>query len=319
MFDETFAVVENKALIKERFIDTLFHSRFTRYITDDPGKNNWPWLLKMYGGGKVTRELGFIIKQTEEELVIQTPYLIVNRRGQRPFKKIRKEHPGVKFIISTNSFAATDNRLAYSANYRLRSLYIKKLKFQIYEFKPYPESIAEDFPQYPLMQAKAEEKELEVPPLFCVHGKSFVIDKRIAFIGTPNLDPRSFNLNTEEGFLFDDEAIALALRANILRDTAPGNAWVIARKKQSSSELENINRQIEWISRTLPIDLWPMRYSTCYQLKEGETPTSPRDRDNFYQRYEDVGLYPGTEALHTNEDFIFSLFKTFGKFMTPAM
>jgi cardiolipin synthase C len=319
IFAETFSAAEDKTLIKERFIDTLFHSQFTRYIVDDPGKNNWPWLLKMYGGGKVTRELSFIIKQTEEELIIQTPYLIVNRWARRPFKKIRKDHPGVKFIMSTNSFAATDNRMAYSANYRLRSQYIKKLKFQIYEFMPYPESISEDFPQYTTMKAKAKTEGLSDPPLFCVHAKSFVMDGRIAFIGTPNLDPRSFNLNTEEGFLFDDEAIASALRANILRDTAPKNSWVIARRRQLSSEIENLNRQIEWISRTLPIDLWPLRYSTCYQLKEGETPTSPRDRENFYQRYEDLGLFPGMKADYSSDEFIFSIYKTFGKFMTPAM
>ena len=221
--------------------------------------------------------------------------------------------------MSTNSFAATDNRMAYSANFRLRSSYIKKLKFQIYEFMPHPKSITEDFPQYPTMQAKAEAKGLTDLPFFCVHAKSFVMDGRIAFIGTPNLDPRSFNLNTEEGFLFDDEAIAQALRTNILRDTAPENSWVVAKKRQVIRDLENLNRQIGWISRTLPIDLWPMRYSTSYQLREGETPTSPRDRDNFYDRYEDVGLFPGTEEHYTSDEFIFSLYKTFGKFMTPAM
>ena len=319
MFTELFEAIDDPDLLKERFVTPLLRSEFTRYIVDRPGKNNWPWLLKMYGGGKVTRELSFILQQTQDELVMQSPYLIINRWPQRRFKSILKQSPNVSFIVSTNSFAATDNRLAYSALYRLRSNYIKKLKFQIYEFKPHPESLAEDFPQYPLMQAKATEEGLKAPPLFCVHGKSFVLDNRIAFIGTPNLDPRSFNLNTEEGFLFDDEVIASALRANILRDTEPGNSWVIAKRIQALSDLENVNRQIEWISRTLPIDLWPMRYSTSYQLREGETPTSPRDSENFYERYEDVGLFPGTEAYYSSDEFMFSIYKTFGKFMTPAL
>lgn len=319
MFSELFEALDDPALIKERFVDSLLQSQFTRYLVDRPGKNNWPWLLKMYGGGKVTRELSFIFDQTEKELVLQSPYLIINRWAQRRFNSIRKQSPEATFLISTNSFAATDNRLAYSALYRLRSRYIKKLKFEIYEFKPYPESLAEDFPQYPMMQAMATEEGLKDPPLFCVHGKSFVLDGHIAFIGTPNLDPRSFNLNTEEGFLFDDEVIAQALRENILRDMAPGNSWVIAKKRQGFNDLEDINRQIEWISRTLPVDLWPLRYSTSYQLREGQTPTSPRDREHFYERYDDVGLFPGTQADYTSDEFMFSIYKTFGKFTTPAL
>lgn len=319
MFTELFNVIEDTALITERFVAPLHQSRFTRFIVDDPGKNNWPWLFKMYGGSKLRREIFFILEQAQEELIIQSPYLIVNRRGQRFFKQLREDSPNLRIIISTNSFASTDSRLAYSAHYRLRSVYIKKLKFQIYEFKASPEILSEDFPQHAQMQDKATEDGLDVPPLFSVHGKSFVLDNHITFIGTPNIDPRSFNLNTEEGFLFDDEVIARAVRENILRDTEPGNSWVIAKKEQTFEDLEEINRQIEWLSRSLPIDLWPLRYSTCYQLIEGKEPTSPRDRENFYDRYEDVGLFPGTEAYYSSEDFTFSLYKTFGKFMQPAL
>jgi putative cardiolipin synthase len=62
-------------------------------------------------------------------------------------------------------------------------------------------------------------------PVFSLHAKSVVVDSRIAFIGTFNLDPRSENLNTEVGAIIHDESVARALEALIERDMAPGSSW----------------------------------------------------------------------------------------------
>lgn len=316
IFDELHEALADPALMKSRFVDTLYHADSTRYLTDDPGKNKALWLFKMWGSGKVTNDLKEVILQTQEELVMQSPYLVVNRWSQTPFKKIRKHFPDVQFIVSTNSFAATDNNLAYSGNYRLRSPYLRKLKFQIYEFKPQPALLEEEFPQYPDMEALAASNNLP-KPTFAVHGKSFVMDKRVSFIGTYNLDSRSFNLNTEEGFLIEDEEIARDLRADILRDTAPENSWAIGIREAPLKELGEINRQIEWLSRLLPIDVWPIRYTTSFQLIEGETPV-PFDHPEFYDRYDDIGSFPGAGELSSAE-VLTHIYKIFGKFTTPAL
>lgn len=316
MFNELHEALADPELMKTRFVDTLQRAESTRFLTDDPGKNNAFWLFKMWGSSKVTKDLKNVIMQTQEELVMQSPYLVLNRWSRRPFKKIRKKSPDVKFIVSTNSFAATDNILAYSANYRLRSPYIRKLKFQIYEFMPRPEIMQEEFPQYADMKSLAAAQGLE-KPFFPVHGKAFVLDKKIAFVGTYNLDSRSFNLNTEEGFLIEDETIAMQLRADILRDIAPENSWVIAKKNTPSEELAELNRSIEWFSRMLPIDLWPIRYSSSFQLKEGEKPV-PQDHPEFYNRYQDIGSFPGADGLSSPE-ILTQFYKIFGKFATPAL
>lgn len=44
-----------------------------------------------------------------------------------------------------------------------------------------------------------------------LHTKAFVVDDARGFIGSFNLDPRSADLNTEMGVLFEDPAIALDL------------------------------------------------------------------------------------------------------------
>ncbi|MFP6584359.1 MAG: phospholipase D family protein [Candidatus Hydrogenedentota bacterium] len=316
MFDDLLVDIENNSLMHEQFIDTLYPAKSTRFLADAPGKNKGLWLFRMWASGKVTEDLKNVISTTEHELIMQTPYVVVNRWARRTFKKIRKKSPDVRFVVSTNSFAATDNILAYSANYRLRSPYIKKLGFQIYEFMPHPEIMQEEFPEYADMKKRAVQQGKDRAPFFCVHSKSFVMDQRISFIGTYNLDSRSFNLNSEEGFLIEDEAIAKALRATILRDCAPENSWVIAKQDQQE-ELGEVNRTIEGISRLLPIDLWPVRYTSSFQLRDGYEPVPP-DHAEFYSRYEDIGQFPGSDDF-SGPEALTLFYKSFGKFMTPAL
>ena len=46
-----------------------------------------------------------------------------------------------------------------------------------------------------------------------LHTKAFIIDERHGFVGSFNLDPRSMNLNTEMGLLFDCPDAAAELEA----------------------------------------------------------------------------------------------------------
>src|SRR5690606_11142968 len=55
--------------------------------------------------------------------------------------------------------------------------------------------------------------------------KAVVIDDRVTFIGSPNVDPRSMLLNTEIGVVTESAALARALGELIERDMRPDNAW----------------------------------------------------------------------------------------------
>lgn len=60
-----------------------------------------------------------------------------------------------------------------------------------------------------------------------LHTKAFVVDDARGFVGSFNLDPRSANLNTEMGVLFDDPALAAAVRDEYLRLASPEQSyWV---------------------------------------------------------------------------------------------
>jgi putative cardiolipin synthase len=63
------------------------------------------------------------------------------------------------------------------------------------------------------------------PEFIGLHAKSSVVDRRYVFIGSMNLDPRSYNINTEMGVFVDSPELAEDLVKIILRDTRGENAW----------------------------------------------------------------------------------------------
>ena len=60
-----------------------------------------------------------------------------------------------------------------------------------------------------------------------LHTKAIVVDDARGFVGSFNIDPRSIDLNTEMGVLFDDPGIAVDVRNEYLRLAGPAlSYWV---------------------------------------------------------------------------------------------
>jgi putative cardiolipin synthase len=76
----------------------------------------------------------------------------------------------------------------------------------------------------------------EQKTLFGLHAKTSVFDRKIAFVGSFNLDPRSVNLNTEMGLLVESEALANAVADSIENDIAAGNSWRVVLKDDGKFE-----------------------------------------------------------------------------------
>ncbi|MCF7848578.1 MAG: phospholipase D family protein [Kiritimatiellales bacterium] len=300
-FDKLSPAANAPKLIKAKFADKLLVPQQVEFICDKPGKNR-KWNLT--GDGVITAQLRKELAGWERQLIMQTPYLVLDEATREYFLRQKKAKPGLEVIVSSNSFGSTDNIMAYSANYKWRSLYIEDLDFGIYEYKPLPEDLLKVFPAYPQMKKMAAKKPAEDgkkdKPFLCIHAKSFVMDDHTAYIGTYNLDPRSANLNTEVGLLIHDENVAALLKADIMNDTRPGNSWVIARKEVPLN-LDKVNALLEKLSSASPIDVWPIRNTSSFELKPGENPVSP-DHPAFYKRYRDLGSFPdGTSLLSPKE------------------
>lgn len=255
---------------------------------------------------QLTQKIHQYFAAAEHKILIQTPYLVFSRKARKTLKKLRKKNPDLKLMVSTNSLASTDAYYVYAISYKYKRFYLKKLKMQIYEYKDRPGMLEQQFAGTSINERTR----------FGMHGKSFVIDDKIAMIGSHNFDPRSDVLNTESGFVIESEAFAKMLSENIETDMLDQNSWVVAAKEQIPF-FSRISGVIATISRKLPIfDIWPFRYSTSYQLKPGY-PEVPDNHPDFYQNYESVGNFPNVNLSSKQIQTI--IISAFAGFAEPVM
>jgi phosphatidylserine/phosphatidylglycerophosphate/cardiolipin synthase-like enzyme len=315
-FKELEREVNDAALIRGRFADRLQPVEQVTFISDEPGKSAG----RFSRTARITRELRRVLAQAESSIVMQTPYLILSKPARKLVRELHGKHPGLSIRISTNSFASTDNIMAYSANYRLRNDYIEDLKLEIHEFKPQPATMTELFPTHAMLAELARTRAggAKPPgPYLCVHAKSLVVDDRVAFIGSYNLDPRSENLNTEVGLLVEDARFARELRGQIERDMRPENAWVIGRRALPLG-LQAINGVLDDFLSLAPVDVWPIQNTSSFELKPGAAEVAPWHPD-FHRNYREVGSFPGTEGLLTTKEILTRMYKAVGPTLTPIL
>lgn len=279
------------------------------YYSDLPQKTDDPTRA---ADKAMTLHLTGLVGDARHTLVMQTPYLLFSGKAFDLLRRLHRTRPGLRIVVSTNSLAATDDFAVYGLTYKHRKRYIKRLGLEVYEIKPHPADAlgalapaATDTPAAgadagamtatAIPAARAQPVPITTPGVrIALHAKSYVIDGRIAMIGSHNFDPRSDHYNTENGVIVDDPAFASAVQASILRATAPDNAWVVARRPDVPL-FGPVSRVLGDISASLPIfDFWPFRYATDWQKKPGCPPLRPTD-PAFRQCYEDVGDFPEVE------------------------
>jgi phosphatidylserine/phosphatidylglycerophosphate/cardiolipin synthase-like enzyme len=287
------------------------------FFTDLPSKTDKPDRRR---ADDFTRHIMRLVASAKREVLLQTPYLVMSHRAQRIFRRMHRVAEPPQVIVSTNSLASTDAFAVYALSYKHRKRYLQKFGFEIHELKPHPPGAAEDYelanlgaddPQpsaFTASPANARKARFHLlgshgsnskpAPLrseghrFALHAKSIVIDDDFAMVGSHNFDPRSDHYNTEAGVIVYDHTFANQLRQNILRDTQPENAWVIAPRRAVIPVLTDINQAIGSVSEQLPLfDLWPFRYATSYELNPGCQPMRATD-PAFYNCYTAVGDFP---------------------------
>jgi hypothetical protein len=171
--------------------------------------------------------------------------------------------------------ASTDADTVYAHTHRHKDRYIDKLGFRMYEFKPFPVDAPDFFPRWPL------------------HSKSFVVDGRVALIGSHNFDPRSEGFNTENGLLVWDEDFAQTLERLIRRDIEPQNSWVVAMRPDWAQQQTAIETPPGNNTEFLP---WFYGSTSVYELAPDKEPVPPGSAD-FYRHYFSVGSFP--EVIRT--------------------
>lgn len=313
------ARADDPAYIDQHFYQRRFMVERLDYFADPPAKHGPEVRSERTAlSGRIAELIG----STREQIVMQTPYLVLSKPARKAFLKLRQQRPDIDMIVSTNSLAATDNFPVYAISFRQRRLHLKTLGFQLFEYKPYP-GRSEAALRRPVdgKQGKGRAARHGVPlnrdgHRRRLHAKSIVIDGTVALIGSHNFDPRSHNYNTENGVIVWDQAFAAALRAGILADIAPDQSWVVARK-QDVPVLTPFNQSIEWLSARIPFfDFWPFRYATSFELRP-ECDPLPQSNPRFYDCYVRVGDFP--EVRLSGKSIYTRIISVFGGGLAPIM
>ena len=252
-----------------------------------------------------------LVAGTREELVLQTPYLVLSRHARKLFRELEARDDSPDIVVSTNSLAATDAFPVYAMSHKYKRLYLADLGFEIHEYKPYPADSPIDLAATGAAASPSSRETAQ--PLFGsgsaggagddlvplkragvrigLHAKSMVVDDRIGIVGSHNFDPRSDNFNTESLVVVHDVPFAAALEASIRRDIEPANSWLVARQEKPPV-FSGLNYSLGKLSEKLPIfDIWPFPYATSYELRPGCEPLRRGD-PRFFECYEDVGAFP---------------------------
>jgi phosphatidylserine/phosphatidylglycerophosphate/cardiolipin synthase-like enzyme len=114
------------------------------YFSDLPAKTDDPQRRSAH---EFTTHLMRMLAAAKQEVVLQTPYLVISKHARRIFEQLHGETPPPRIIVSTNSLASTDAFAVYALSYKHRKRYLTRFGFEIHELKPHAESAAEAYEQ----------------------------------------------------------------------------------------------------------------------------------------------------------------------------
>ena len=147
-----------------------------------------------------------LLTEAREETLLTSPYFVPGAALTQSLAD--KVAAGVKVKVLTNSLAATDVALVHAGYARYRQALLDG-GIELYELKTLHRK------RISLMGSSRAS----------LHTKAVVVDGQRGFVGSFNLDPRSAQLNTEMGVLFDDAALAADMRALFLHSTASDTSY----------------------------------------------------------------------------------------------
>jgi phosphatidylserine/phosphatidylglycerophosphate/cardiolipin synthase-like enzyme len=309
--------------LKLRFIKPALEVERLEYFSDRPRKQASP---DDAPNTDTTGELYDVLVSAQHSVVIQSPYMVLSKRARDVFATLRKNNPGIELIFSTNSLASTDADTVYANTHKHKKRYVKRLGFQMYEFKPFPLDAPDFFPRWPeLIEEKkqgitskaavsGDNSTISMPaPRVGLHSKSFVVDGKVAMIGSHNFDPRSEGFNTENGLVVWDETFAQSLEKLIRRDIEPQNSWIVAMKPNKEQKINAIEPKPKTSPAFKP---WSYGSTSVYELAPGKEPV-PTYSPDFYSNYYQVGSFP--EVIRTRRQVTVIFLGSFFGFLEPIL
>ena len=168
-----------------------------------------------------------VVDATKRELFLVSPYFVPGKQGVDLLASVRQR--GARVVVITNSLASTDGVPVHS-KYQLYRKPLLQAGVELYELKPTAGA-----------QQGRRSGGFRGPSgsgSAALHAKTFAFDRRIGFIGSYNLDPRSNKLNTEMGVLFDCPKMVRRLPETTERDI-----------DRNAYRVELVGNRLGWVTR----------------------------------------------------------------------
>ena len=125
-------------LVRQRLADAAIPVGEVLFIADQPQKHRRDPEVAASAVHASPLLMG-LIESATEEVLLQTPYLVLSKEAQEMFRRMRQRDPRPRVVVSTNSLAATDSFITYALSYKYKRRYLRDFGFEIHEFKPFPE------------------------------------------------------------------------------------------------------------------------------------------------------------------------------------
>jgi phosphatidylserine/phosphatidylglycerophosphate/cardiolipin synthase-like enzyme len=153
----------------------------------------------------ITANLVALMDAAQEEIIIQNPYVVLTDAARAAMQ--RASDRGVKIIIHTNSPMSSDSLLT-------QAMFIGDWR-----------GILKDMPNARIFGYKLSTK---------LHSKVFVFDRKVAVIGTYNMDPVSEQINSEVVAVTHSKSFATQVAMKIWSDIKDSHEYKIKVERDGS-------------------------------------------------------------------------------------
>jgi cardiolipin synthase C len=175
----------------------------------------------------IASDITALMSSANQELIIISPYFVPGKDGVAMMRKLIDR--GVHIRILTNSLATTDSPLVHIGYSRYR-VELLKMGVDLRELRP---KLGMKRPRFhPFRGSNAS-----------LHAKALVIDEKIVFIGSLNMDERSYRINSELGLVISSTEIARQV-TNLLDDISTDGSYKL--------QLVGQDNRVEWSSGEPP-------------------------------------------------------------------
>lgn len=172
-----------------------------------------------------------IFEKTDKQAMSVSAYLVPSASLLEIARQLTDR--GVRIRVLTNSLASNNHIPAHTA-YRHQRRKILAAGVELHELMPDP----------------PERTHIEAPGFqgkhIGLHAKILVLDERLVFVGTINVDPRSMTLNTEVSLMIESPALARAILSEFEPDFSPENSWRVTADDNGKLTWSSENEMLEF-------------------------------------------------------------------------